>query len=69
MRLQEDDDYFEDLELEVARAEITRKEFDLNQERWVYSYIVLSFLMFVQTSCLLNKFLIGSAYNYDGDFP
>jgi MFS family permease len=35
----------------------------------LYSYIVLCFLMIVQTSSLLNKFLIGACYNYEGSHP
>jgi hypothetical protein len=56
-----------DVDLEVVRAEVTRLEFEKQEERRFYSWAVLGLLMLVQISSLLTKFIIGAAYNYQGD--
>lgn len=46
---------------------MTRKEFASSEKKQFYSYCVLALLMLIQISSLWSKFIIGAAYNYQGD--
>lgn len=55
-----------DFDLEIVRAEVTTKEFEVNKERRGAAFLILAMLMLVQISSLLTKFIISAAYNYEG---
>jgi len=42
-------------------------EFDTSEHKLCFSYGVLAVLMMSQISALWTKFIIGAAYNYQGD--
>ncbi len=54
-------------ELEIVRAEVTKVEFVASQNQKYQSYLVLFILMVVQMSAQWSKFLISTAFNYDGN--
>lgn len=55
-----------EFELEIVRAEVTTIEFNQDKDKKWFSFCILAMLMGTQISSLWTKFIIGSAYNYDG---
>lgn len=53
------------MELEIVRAELQAIQF--TPEKLCFSYSALAVLMLSQISALWTKFIIGAAYNYEGD--
>lgn len=59
-------DALSEVELEVIRAEVTRQEFDVNDQRQKFVGIVVVMLCLIQISTMWTKFIINAAFYYDG---
>ena len=58
---------FTEIEVEILRAKAEEDNYDVRTESRYYSYLVLSALLLVNISVQWSKFIIGAAYNYQGE--